>query len=115
MPRSLSFASACPVYCAHQSKRRSVSIYLVGFQLPLSGAVLALPSWLAPVARPFIASYWSWSGFIDSLRDYRYYEAVKLVTESRLSPVSLCSWFLLCHVLLGLVMAVVGCKASRWE
>jgi energy-coupling factor transporter ATP-binding protein EcfA2 len=92
-----------------------VSIYLVGFQLPLSGAVLALPSWLAPVARPFIASYWSWSGFIDTLRDYRYYEAVKLVTESRLSPVSLCSWFLLCHVLIGLVMAVVGCKTSRWE
>jgi len=92
-----------------------VSIYLVGFQLPLSGAVLALPAWLAPAARPFIASYWSWSGFIDTLRDYRYYEAVKLVTESRLSPVSLCSWFLICHVLLGLVMAIVGCKASRWE
>jgi ABC-type multidrug transport system ATPase subunit len=92
-----------------------VSIYLVGFQLPLSGAVLALPAWLAPVARPFIASYWSWSGFVDTLRDYRYYEAVKLVTETRLSPVSLCAWFLICHVLLGLVMAVVGCKASRWE
>ena len=92
-----------------------VSIYLVGFQLPLSGAVLALPAWLAPVARPFIASYWSWSGFVDTLRDYRYYEAVKLVTETRLSPVSLCAWFLICHVLVGLVMAVVGCKASRWE
>lgn len=92
-----------------------VSIYLVGFQLPLSGAVLALPDWLAPIVRPFIASYWSWSGFIDTLRDFRYYEAVKLVTETRLSGGPLCVWFLLCHVILGLVLSIVGCKSSRWE
>jgi hypothetical protein len=92
-----------------------VSIYLVGFQLPLSGAVLALPAWLAPMARPFIASYWSWSGFIDTMRDYRYYEAVKLVTETKLSSVPVCGWFLICHVILGLVLAIVGAKASRWE
>jgi ABC transport system ATP-binding/permease protein len=92
-----------------------VSIYLVGFQLPLSGAVLALPSWLAPGARPFIASYWGWSGFIDTLRDERYYEAVKLVTETKLAASPLCMWFLLSHVVVGLVITVVGCKASRWE
>lgn len=92
-----------------------VSIYLVGFQLPLSGAVLALPDWLAPIVRPFIASYWSWSGFIDTLRDFRYYEAVKLVTETRLAGGPLCVWFLLCHILLGLVLSIVGCKSSRWE
>ena len=39
-----------------------VSIYLVGFQLPLSGAVLALPAWVDAITRPFIAAYWSWSG-----------------------------------------------------
>ena len=92
-----------------------VSIYLVGFQLPLSGAVLALPDWLAPAVRPFIASYWSWSGFIDTLRDERYFDAVRLVTETKLAPFTLCVWFLLCHVLLGLVLSVVGCKSSRWE
>jgi ABC-type multidrug transport system ATPase subunit len=92
-----------------------VSIYLVGFQLPLSGAVLALPGWLSPMARPFISSYWSWSGFIDTMREFRYYEAVKLVTETALAPVNLSVWFLLCHVAFGLVMAVLGSKASRWE
>ena len=35
-----------------------VSIYLVGFQLPLSGAVLALPKMLSAITRPFIESYW---------------------------------------------------------
>lgn len=92
-----------------------VSIYLVGFQLPLSGAVLALPDWLAPIVRPFIASYWSWSGFIDTLRAERYFDAVRLVTETKLAPFELCVWFLLCHVALGLVLAVVGSKSSRWE
>jgi hypothetical protein len=92
-----------------------VSIYLVGFQLPLSGAVLALPEWLSPAVRPFIASYWSWSGFMDTLRNERYFDAVRLVTETRLAPFELCVWFLACHVLLGLVLAVVGCKSSRWE
>ena len=92
-----------------------VSIYLVGFQLPLSGAVLALPEWLAPIARPAIASYWGWSGFIDTMKDYRYYEAVKLVTETPLSASPLCLWFLLSHVILGFVLTLVGCKASRWE
>ncbi len=92
-----------------------VSIYLVGFQLPLSGAVLALPDWLAPIVRPFIASYWSWSGFIDTLRAERYFDAVRLVTETKLASFELCVWFLLCHVALGLVLAVVGSKSSRWE
>lgn len=92
-----------------------VSIYLVGFQLPLSGAVLALPDWLAPAVRPFIASYWSWSGFIDTLRAERYFDAVRLVTETKLASFELCVWFLLCHTLLGLVLAVVGSKSSRWE
>jgi ABC-type multidrug transport system ATPase subunit len=92
-----------------------VSIYLVGFQLPLSGAVLALPEWLAPIARPAIASYWGWSGFIDTMKDYRYYEAVKLVTETPLSSSPLCLWFLVSHVILGFLLTLVGCKASRWE
>ncbi|MEQ1861012.1 MAG: ATP-binding cassette domain-containing protein [Chthoniobacteraceae bacterium] len=92
-----------------------VSIYLVGFQIPLSGAVLALPDWLAPIVRPFIASYWSWSGFIDTLRAERYFDAVRLVTETKFEPFTQCAWFLVCHVTLGLVLAIVGCKSSRWE
>jgi ABC-type multidrug transport system ATPase subunit/uncharacterized protein YhhL (DUF1145 family) len=92
-----------------------VSIYLVGFQLPLSGAVLALPGALGWITRPFIASYWGWSGFVQTLRDTRFYEAVLKVTQTHLSAAPLCIWALTCHVLLGLVIAYVGCKNSRWE
>ena len=38
-----------------------LSIYLVGFQLPLSGAVLALPEQVEGFIRPFISAYWAWS------------------------------------------------------
>ena len=92
-----------------------VSIYLVGFQLPLSGAVLALPKALSWITRPFIASYWGWSGFTQTMHDTRFYEAVKLVTQTTLASAGLCAWVLVCHVLLGLLVAYMGCKNSRWE
>jgi hypothetical protein len=92
-----------------------VSIYLVGFQLPLSGAVLALPKALGWITRPFIASYWGWSGFVQTMHDTRFYEAVQRVTQTTLSPAGLCAWVLMCHVILGLVIAYMGCKNSRWE
>ncbi len=92
-----------------------VSIYLVGFQLPLSGAVLALPASIAWLTRPFIASYWGWSGYVLTLRDTRFYEAVLKITQTHLSAEALCLWVLACHVILGLVLAYTGCKSSRWE
>lgn len=92
-----------------------VSIYLVGFQLPLSGAVLALPQALSWITRPFIASYWGWSGFNQTMHDTRFYEAVQIVTQTTLASAGLCAWVLVCHVLLGLLIAYMGCKNSRWE
>ncbi len=92
-----------------------VSVYLVGFQLPLSGAVLALPKALSVLTQPFIASYWGWSGFIQTMRDTRFYEAVLSVTQTTPAQAPLCIWWLACHVLLGLLLAYTGCKNSRWE
>jgi ABC-type multidrug transport system ATPase subunit len=92
-----------------------VSIYLVGFQLPLSGAVLALPAALGPFVRPLIASYWGWSGFIQTLRDTRYYEAVGLVTQTKLAALPLCLWVLASHVVIGLCVAYAGSRSARWE
>jgi ABC-type multidrug transport system ATPase subunit len=92
-----------------------VSVYLVGFQLPLSGAVLALPAFLGPIARPFIASYWGWSGFIYAMRDTRSYDAVLKVTQTSLSAVPVCLWVLAFHVIIGLLVAYTGSKSSRWD
>jgi ABC transport system ATP-binding/permease protein len=92
-----------------------VSIYLVGFQLPLSGAVLALPDWAATFTRPFIAAYWSWSGVLQTLKGERYYDIVQTVIQTQLSPAPLCLWVLGSHVVLGLFAAWLGCQHSRLD
>ena len=92
-----------------------VSIYLVGFQLPLSGAVLALPDWAATFTRPFIAAYWSWSGVLQTLKGERYYDIVQTVIQTQLSPTPLCLWVLGSHVVLGLFAAWLGCQHSRLD
>lgn len=87
-----------------------VSIYLVGFQLPLSGAVLALPALLGDAVRPFISAYWSWSGILQTLKSERYYDIVQTVAQSPLSPLSLCLWVLGAHIAAGLLAAWIGCE-----
>jgi len=87
-----------------------VSIYLVGFQLPLSGAVLALPDAIGTLVRPFIAAYWSWSGILQTLRGERYYDIVQMVVQTALSPAALCIWVLCSHVIIGLFAAWIGCQ-----
>ncbi len=89
------------------------SIYLVGFQLPLSGAVLALPEPLGLLTRPFIAAYWSWSGILQTFRGERYYDIVQMVAQTALSPAALCLWVLFFHVAVGLLIAWLGCQRSR--
>jgi ABC-type multidrug transport system ATPase subunit len=91
------------------------SIYLVGFQLPLSGAVLALPTWLGAIARPFIAAYWSWSGILQSLRGERYYDIVVMVIQTSLSAAPLCLWVLGIHIGVGILLAYQGCLKTRME
>jgi hypothetical protein len=91
-----------------------LSIYLVGFQLPLSGAVLALPEWAGWLSRPFISAYWSWAGIMDGMeRDYFRYIAE--VTDTWLSPMWLAFVVLLIHVGLGLFIAYIGVKKPRWD
>ncbi|NBR49074.1 ATP-binding cassette domain-containing protein, partial [bacterium] len=85
-----------------------VSIYLVGFQLPLSGAVLALPELLGSIVRPFVSAYWSWSGILQTLKAERYYDIVQTVVQSPLSSFSLCVWILLAHIAAGLFITCLG-------
>jgi hypothetical protein len=92
-----------------------ISVYLVGFQLPLSGAVLALPDWLNPAVRPLIASYWGWSGYLQTLRDTRFYDVARSVSDTSLAAAEVCVWVLACHVGIGILAALLGCRRSQWE
>jgi ABC transport system ATP-binding/permease protein len=91
-----------------------LSIYLVGFQLPLSGAVLALPEKIEVFTRPFISAYWAWSGSVEALQT-QVHAAVKSVIDTGLSTQEICFYVLCAHVFTGLGAAWLGAARPQWE
>jgi len=91
-----------------------LSIYLVGFQLPLSGVVLALPDALVWTVRPFIATYWGWSGYLTAMRDSRFYDAVALLDPGWLASAPAALAVLGTHAFLGAVFVCHGVRGQRW-
>lgn len=83
-----------------------LAIYLVGLQLPLSGAVLALPELLSWICRPFIAAYWGWSGYLKTLGDFRQYDIVKQSTDTYIADFHLCLLFLGLHIVVATLLAL---------
>lgn len=83
-----------------------LSIYLVGFQMPLSGAALALPEWLNGICQPLIAAYWGWSGYLKTFEATRHYDIVKQSTKTVIAAYDVSILILGIHVLLGLATAI---------
>jgi len=92
-----------------------MSIYLVGFQLPLSGAILTLPHWLEPISRPFISAFWAWSANLDIMTGGYFGQSIHAVTEeSSLQPLNVCIAWLTVHILTGIFAAYAGTKRPQW-
>ena len=91
-----------------------LSIYLVGFQLPLSGAVLALPESIEGITKPFISAYWAWSGSIDSMHP-QYRNAINAVTETSFQSSNACLYLLGIHIAIGLIASYIGLKRHHWD
>jgi len=91
-----------------------LSIYLVGFQLPLSGAVLALPEKIEVFTRPFISAYWAWSGSVEALQT-QVHAAVKSVIDTGLSAQEACLYALCAHIVVGLTAAWLGSSRPQWD
>jgi ABC-type multidrug transport system ATPase subunit len=91
-----------------------LSIYLVGFQLPLSGAVLALPEKIEFFTRPFISAYWAWSGSVEALQT-QVHAAVKSVIDTGLSAQEACLYALCAHIVVGLLAAWLGSSRPQWD
>ncbi|MEN9975525.1 MAG: hypothetical protein RLZZ282_1531, partial [Verrucomicrobiota bacterium] len=91
-----------------------LSIYLVGFQLPLSGAVLALPEKIDGFTRPFISAYWAWSGSVEALQT-QVHDAVKSVIDTGLSGQDACLYALGAHIGVALMAAWAGASRPQWD
>ncbi|MDR2844966.1 MAG: ABC transporter permease, partial [Puniceicoccales bacterium] len=102
---------------AMQSSEKAslLSIYLVGFQIPLSGVVLALPDALTWVCRPFINAYWGWAGFMNSMQSTRIYDAfseTNLLGKYIADPLT-ANIVLILQALAGLAVILFGCIRRR--
>lgn len=98
-------------------KANIVAIYLVGFQLPLSGIVLALPECLKWVCRPFINSYWGWAGYMTSMRDTRLYDAFVQSSQSWewVASPQVAAAALAAQGAIGIAFVLKGCYAKKWN
>lgn len=101
--------------CRTPEQASLLSIYLVGFQLPLSGAVLALPDAIERFTQPFISAYWSWSGSILGGLDSEVLKAVNSIVQTSFQPAGICLAVLLGHIVVGMLLAYTGVKRSFWE
>ena len=98
-------------------KANIVSIYLVGFQLPLSGVVLALPEALKWVCRPFISTYWGWAGYMSSMKDTRVYDAYVQTRAmwEYLPSASLSVAVMAVQTLAAAAFVFYGCRMRKWR
>ena len=88
----------------------------MGFQLPLSNAVLALPAVVALFTQPFIAAFWGWSGQLDHLVTTTAYDVgIEKALPTTLAPFETCVAVLFAHVAVGLFVTYVGVHRHRWE
>ena len=101
--------------CKTPDQASLLSIYLVGFQLPLSGAVLALPEMVERFTQPFISAYWAWSGSVNGGLDSEVLKAVNSIVQTSFADRGPCLLVLLLHIVVGIGLAYVGIRRTRWE
>jgi len=94
-------------------KASLLSIYLVGLQLPLSGAVLALPEVMRWVTQPFIAAYWGWSGYLRTLESFRQYDVVQQASKTEIAGYAICVAVLVLHFVVVWVATMLGVRGKR--
>jgi ABC transport system ATP-binding/permease protein len=104
-------ALAISALAANAEKASLLSTYLVGFQLPLSGVVLALPDWISGVGQPLIAAFWGWSGYLHAMQATSLYDAVGTTTQATAHGPALTLGALTAHICVAL--AVLGWALRR--
>jgi len=109
----VSMTAVCLAFSAifgSADKASLLSVYLVGFQLPLSGVVLALPEVLVWICRPFINAYWGWAGYFASMIDSRFYDAYRLQSAEMIPSAGLAGAVLCVHFCFAAACVFWGCQ-----
>jgi hypothetical protein len=125
LPQGIALAMTCLAMTAvclgissmvgSSEKASLLSVYLVGFQLPLSGVVLALPEQLVWLTRPFISAYWGWAGYLQSIKETRFWDAFREMDEGFVASPELAAGVLAIHIMVGFVLVFLGCQRRGWR
>jgi ABC-type multidrug transport system ATPase subunit len=125
LPQGIALAMTCLAMTAvclgissmvgSSEKASLLSVYLVGFQLPLSGVVLALPEQLVWLTRPFISAYWGWAGYLQSIKETRFWDAFREMDEGFVAPPELAAGVLVIHITVGFALVFLGCQRRGWR
>ncbi|MGI9239461.1 MAG: ABC transporter permease, partial [Verrucomicrobiales bacterium] len=102
----------------NQEQSTLLSVYLVGFQLPLSGAVLALPGFVQNIIPPFISAFWGWGGILSDVGATEFAQSITAVTTEKGTQIFsiATSMSVLCvQILVGLIVAYIGAKRHQWD
>tara|TARA_R100000027_G_scaffold66532_1_gene62665 strand:+ start:1021 stop:2703 length:1683 start_codon:yes stop_codon:yes gene_type:complete len=89
-------------------KASLLAVYVVGFQLPLSGIVLTLPEPFSEVVRTVITTYWGWASYLASFRDTGLYDAAVFVSNETVPPYALSLLVLAIQVLSAMILVASG-------
>jgi len=89
-------------------KASLLAVYVVGFQLPLSGIVLSLPEPFTALLRTLITTYWGWAGYLASFRDTGLYDAAVFVSGEKIPPYGLSLFVLAIQALAALLLVASG-------
>lgn len=94
-------------------KASLLSLYHVGLQLPLSGAVLALPDVLTWMTRPFVSAYWGWSGYLRTFQDSRIFDIIRETVRTDIAGFAAALLVLSVHVTAGAALAFYFVERRR--
>jgi len=90
-----------------------LAVYSVGLQLPLSGAVLALPHWLSLLTQPLIAAYWGWSGYLRTFETFRHFDVVSQSTKTEIVSYATSIAVLIAHIAVTFVLTWMALIRGR--
>ena len=97
------------------AKASLLAVYIVGFQLPLSGVVLALPDPFMDFVRIVITTYWAWASYLGSFRytSTGLYDAAVFVSDEAIPAVGLSLLVLLIQALSALILVLAGVSRMK--
>lgn len=89
----------------------SARAWLLAFlQVPLCGALVALPAGLGTMIQPFVTAYYGWSGSIEAMKSSRLFDSFDLINGTWFASPGLALSLLFVHFLIGLLMLLIGLK-----